>query len=102
MRSQAQVIEVISPHTEQAIAEDVAAGPADVDGAVSAARAAFDSGPWGRSEPSERVAAIQAEGTLWASGTTWRGRHALRISVSGWPTTEADSERAAAAISRSR
>jgi hypothetical protein len=50
----------------------------------------------------ERIAAIQAEGTLWASGTSWRGRDALRISVSGWPTTAADIERAAAAISRSR
>jgi acyl-CoA reductase-like NAD-dependent aldehyde dehydrogenase len=59
VRSQAKVIEVISPHTEQAIAEVAVAGPADVDGAVSAARAAFDSGPWGRSEPSERMAAIR-------------------------------------------
>jgi acyl-CoA reductase-like NAD-dependent aldehyde dehydrogenase len=59
VRSQAKVIEVISPHTEQAIAEVAAAGPADVDDAVSAARAAFDSGPWGRSEPSERIPAIR-------------------------------------------
>jgi glutamate/tyrosine decarboxylase-like PLP-dependent enzyme len=44
------------------------------------------------------VARIQAEGTLWASPTTWRGRHGLRISVSGWATTTADIERSAAAI----
>ena len=53
-----KIIDVISPHTEQSIAEVAAAGPADVDCAVSAARAAFDSGPWGRTEPPERIAAI--------------------------------------------
>ena len=57
MRSQAKIIEVISPHTEQAIAEVAAAGPAGVDDAVRAARAAFDAGPWGKSESSERIAA---------------------------------------------
>ena len=56
---QAHVFEVISPHTEQSIAEVAAAGPADVDAAVNAARAAFDSGPWGRGEPAERIAAIR-------------------------------------------
>jgi acyl-CoA reductase-like NAD-dependent aldehyde dehydrogenase len=59
MRSRAEVFDVISPHTEQSIAEVAAAGPAEVDAAVNAARAAFDSGPWGRSEPAERVAAIR-------------------------------------------
>ena len=34
-------------------------GAADVDSAVSAARAAFDSGPWGHSEPLERIAAMR-------------------------------------------
>ncbi len=48
--------------------------------------------------PAERVARIQAEGTLWAGGTVWRGRPALRVSVCGWPTTSADIERSAAAI----
>jgi glutamate/tyrosine decarboxylase-like PLP-dependent enzyme len=48
--------------------------------------------------PAERIARIQAEGTLWAGGTVWRGRSALRISVCGWPTTTADIERSAAAI----
>lgn len=59
MRSQAKIIEVISPHTEQAIAEVAAAGPAGVDDAVRAARAAFDAGPWGKSESSERIAAVR-------------------------------------------
>ena len=53
------VFDVISPHTEESIAEVTAAAPADVEAAVSAARTAFDSGPWGRSEPLDRVAAIR-------------------------------------------
>ena len=32
-------------------------------------------------------------GTCWLSGTTWDGRAAMRISVSNWPTDEADVER---------
>ena len=59
MRSRAEVFDVISPHTEQSIAEVAAAGPAEVDAAVNTARAAFESGPWGRSEPAERVAVIR-------------------------------------------
>ncbi|MBA3475653.1 MAG: aspartate aminotransferase family protein, partial [Actinobacteria bacterium] len=41
---------------------------------------------------------VQAEGTCWASGTTWRGRGAMRISVSSWRTTAADVERSATAM----
>ncbi len=33
---------------------------------------------------------IQDDGTCWAGGTTWRGQHAMRISVSSWATTEED------------
>jgi glutamate/tyrosine decarboxylase-like PLP-dependent enzyme len=36
------------------------------------------------------VAAIQRSGVLWLGGTSWRGGRAMRISVSGWPTTSAD------------
>jgi glutamate/tyrosine decarboxylase-like PLP-dependent enzyme len=43
---------------------------------------------------------VQADGTLWLSGTTWQGRAAMRISVSNWSTTEADADRSAAAILR--
>ncbi|OBI40489.1 aldehyde dehydrogenase [Mycobacterium sp. E796] len=59
MRSQAKLIEVISPHTEQTIAEFPAATPADVDEAVNAARTAFDAGGWGTSRPSDRIAAVR-------------------------------------------
>ncbi len=38
------------------------------------------------------IAAIQADGTCWAGGTTWHGMAAMRISVSNWSTTEADAD----------
>jgi acyl-CoA reductase-like NAD-dependent aldehyde dehydrogenase len=57
--STGQRIEVVSPHTEQPAARVAAAGPADVDKAVAAARAAFDTGPWPRLDPAERIAAVR-------------------------------------------
>jgi glutamate/tyrosine decarboxylase-like PLP-dependent enzyme len=36
---------------------------------------------------------IQAEGTCWCGPTIWQGRTAMRISVSGWATTEKDVDR---------
>ncbi|UXA05475.1 aldehyde dehydrogenase [Mycobacterium sp. SMC-2] len=57
--SHAEAFEVISPHTEEPIAEVAAAAPADVDTAVKAAHAALDSGAWGRTAPDERIAAIR-------------------------------------------
>ena len=50
--------------------------------------------------PPSAVARIQADGTCWVGGTVWHGREAIRISVSGWQTTDADVERSAAAILR--
>jgi threonine aldolase len=44
------------------------------------------------------VAAVQAEGTCWLGGTRWHDRAAMRISISGWPTGEADVDRSADAI----
>ncbi len=44
------------------------------------------------------VAAVQDEGTCWAGGTNWRGAAGMRISVSGWPTTDDDIRRSASAI----
>jgi glutamate/tyrosine decarboxylase-like PLP-dependent enzyme len=50
-------------------------------------------------EATQRVTyGIQEEGTCWASATEWRGRRALRISVSNWATTPDDVERSAAAM----
>jgi glutamate/tyrosine decarboxylase-like PLP-dependent enzyme len=44
------------------------------------------------------VARVQADGTCWLGGTRRRGRAAMRISVSGWATTEADIDRSAEVI----
>jgi hypothetical protein len=44
------------------------------------------------------IQAVQAEGTAWCGGTVWQGHTAMRISVSGWATTEADVERCLAAM----
>ena len=44
------------------------------------------------------IEGVQNDGTCWLSGTTWRGKAAMRISVSNWSTTEEDVERSAAAI----
>jgi len=46
------------------------------------------------------VAAIQDDGTCWCGATVWQGRTAMRISVSGWSTTEDDVERSLAAMLR--
>jgi glutamate/tyrosine decarboxylase-like PLP-dependent enzyme len=44
------------------------------------------------------IGRIQAGGTLWASGTTWRGMAAMRLSVSNWSTTDEDVDRSVEAI----
>jgi acyl-CoA reductase-like NAD-dependent aldehyde dehydrogenase len=52
-------LDVVSPHTGAPIAAVAAAGPADVDRAVAAARRAQDEGPWPRLDPAERIAAVR-------------------------------------------
>ncbi|MFD9632291.1 aldehyde dehydrogenase [Streptomyces violascens] len=52
------VIEVISPHTEQVIGRVPHASRADVDRAVAVARKAFDEGPWARATPEERIEVV--------------------------------------------
>ena len=44
------------------------------------------------------IEAVQRDGTCWLGGTTWAGRAAMRVSVSGWRTTADDIERSADAI----
>jgi glutamate/tyrosine decarboxylase-like PLP-dependent enzyme len=46
------------------------------------------------------ILAVQRDGTCWCGPTHWRGRDAMRISVSGWSTTEDDVERSLEAILR--
>jgi glutamate/tyrosine decarboxylase-like PLP-dependent enzyme len=43
---------------------------------------------------------VQSDGTCWLGGTTWRGKRALRISISGWRTTAEDVDRSVDAIIR--
>jgi len=43
---------------------------------------------------------VQTEGVAWMGGTVWRGKAAMRISVSNWATTEEDIDRTAEAILR--
>lgn len=51
---------VVSPSTEEPVAQVPSAGPADVDAAVEAARAAFDHGQWPRLHPAERAEVMEA------------------------------------------
>jgi glutamate/tyrosine decarboxylase-like PLP-dependent enzyme len=44
------------------------------------------------------ISAIQGDGTCWCGPTVWRGRRAMRISISSWATTEDDIDRSATAI----
>ena len=63
-------------------------GPGDADGSAGdrRTRAVIDG--------------VQRDGTCWLGGTVWHGRAAMRVSVSGWRTTEDDIDRSAAAILR--
>lgn len=46
----------------------------------------------------EVISRVQRDGTCWLSGTVWRGRALMRISVCNWSTTDDDVRRSAAAI----
>jgi glutamate/tyrosine decarboxylase-like PLP-dependent enzyme len=48
----------------------------------------------------EVVSRVQADGTLWAGGTIWHGLGAMRLSVSGWSTSQADAQQSVDAILR--
>src|SRR5882724_6986570 len=52
--SSGETFAVYDPSTEEVIAHVASATAADVDSAVKAARAAFDSGPWGQTNAAER------------------------------------------------
>jgi glutamate/tyrosine decarboxylase-like PLP-dependent enzyme len=56
---------------------------------------------FGDAESTNRVvAAVQEDGTCWCGPTVWKGRAAMRISVSSWATTDEDVEDSIAAILR--
>jgi aldehyde dehydrogenase (NAD+) len=60
------VIEVISPHTEEVVGRVPEGTTADIDRAVAAARTAFDEGEWPRMTPQERIAAVQRFSDIYA------------------------------------
>jgi glutamate/tyrosine decarboxylase-like PLP-dependent enzyme len=54
---------------------------------------------FGSDEQTERVIAkVQQDGVCWCGGTVWKGRRAMRISVSSWATTEDDVNQSVAAM----
>ncbi len=57
--SDGETFDVLNPATNEVIAKVAKAGIADVEAAVSAARAAFDEGPWPRMSPYDRGRIIQ-------------------------------------------
>ena len=57
-------VEVVNPTTEEPIGRVDLAGPSDMDRAVQAAHAAFESGPWAASTPAERAATMIRAGEL--------------------------------------
>jgi len=65
----------------------------------------FDPRPGAGEEDHDRrtdavMAAINAGGEAFFTGTTWRGRRCMRVSVSSWRTTAEDVDRAVAAAAR--
>jgi glutamate/tyrosine decarboxylase-like PLP-dependent enzyme len=54
------------------------------------------------SETDRVVEAVQRSGECWMGATTWHGMRLMRISVSSWRTTEADVDRAVAAVLAAR
>ena len=60
-------IDVVSPHSEDVIAQVAAGSAADVDAAVRAARTAFDDGPWPRMSHAERIAVVEKLTAVYSS-----------------------------------
>ncbi|MFD7834045.1 pyridoxal phosphate-dependent decarboxylase family protein [Streptomyces sp. NPDC059761] len=84
-------------------ADTFATGIAGIDGATVLNDVVFTQvcAEFGSDERTERVLTrLLADGTAWISGSTWRGRRVMRISVSNWSTTDEDVARALAAIRR--
>ena len=54
-----RMIDQVNPNTEEVFAAVAEADEADMDAAVTAARTAFDHGPWPRMAPADRVAVMR-------------------------------------------
>ena len=82
-------------------AETFAAGIAAIDGATIENDVDFSqvSVSFGSDERTREVTRrLMADGTAWMTGSRWRGRAVLRISVSNWSTTSDDVARSLAAL----
>ncbi|MCX5129693.1 pyridoxal-dependent decarboxylase [Streptomyces sp. NBC_00347] len=80
-----------------------AAGIAATDGATVLNDVVFTQvcAEFGDDARTERVLTrLLDDGTAWISGSTWRGRRVMRISVSNWSTTDDDVARTLDAIRR--
>lgn len=90
--------DMVSRHCRQArrLAEGLRAGGVEIlnDVVLNQVVAVF-----GDDARTQRViAAVQEDGVCWCGGTNWKGRAAMRISVSCWATTDDDIEQSLAAI----
>lgn len=94
----ADLVESLCTH-----AQAFARGLAGIDGAAIANEVVFTqvSATFGDDERTRAVtAALLADGTAWMSGSRWRDRDVLRVSVSNWSTDAADVEASLAAVRR--
>jgi aldehyde dehydrogenase (NAD+) len=92
-----RLVEVIDPTSEEPIGHAHLAGPAEVDRAVRAARAAFDAGPWAASTATERAAILSKAGELMSERAALFAR-TITLEV-GSPRTIADWQPVAARLS---
>lgn len=88
--------EVVSPFTEEPIGRVVAGSRADMDRAVRAARAAFDTGPWPRMRLTERMAFLGRLGE--AIEERRAGIAALITEEMGCPITQTLASQSGAAV----
>jgi len=82
-------------------AASFAAGIAEIDGATVENDVVFSQvcASFGSDERTEEVTRrLLADGTAWMSGSRWRGKSVLRISVCNWSTTDDDVERSLDAL----
>ncbi|MGW6794928.1 aldehyde dehydrogenase [Streptomyces chartreusis] len=61
------LLDILSPHDQSVLGRVAQAAPADVDAAVSAAREAFDRGPWPHTRPAERMEIVRRYDALRAA-----------------------------------
>ncbi|RSO00377.1 aldehyde dehydrogenase [Streptomyces sp. WAC 05379] len=61
------LLDILSPHDQAVLGRVAQAAPADVDAAVTAAREAFDRGPWPQTTPAERMEIVRRYDALRAA-----------------------------------